>query len=155
MYFPGAKTGWIINESIDVTHKLTFPSDFKIITPQELEITNAYDFNQLQEKFVNNLNFIVVHNAKKKEYSFSKRISIPFQSVPRFTINAQEPIIIASKTKEVKIKFTNYTHDRLRDKVYFKNEYLESDTQFVSLVTKDSEHELKFKLNWKKKYLIR
>ena len=73
----------------------------------------------------------------------------------RFTINAQEPIIIASKTKEVKIKFTNYTHDRLRDKVYFKNEYLESDTQFVSLVTKDSEHELKFKLNWKKKYLIR
>ncbi|MEK7819303.1 MAG: hypothetical protein AAB255_05885 [Bacteroidota bacterium] len=150
LYFPGAKTGWIINESIDVTHKLTFPSDFKIITPQELEITNAYDFNQLQEKFVNNLNFIVVHNAKKKEYSFSKRISIPFQSVPRFTINAQEPIIIASKTKEVKIKFTNYTHDRLRDKVYFKNEYLESDTQFVSLVTKDSEHELKFKLNWKK-----
>ena len=148
LFIPAVNKGWIVNQTKNMIHKIKFPSEIEIISQEGLPNTLLNWKENKSKYFKNGIDILIVNKAENEIYSFAKTINLRFHTTNKLFMKTAKKYLIQNIDKDFNVNYTNYSNDRLIDKIYIKGNNLRSDTIQLKLLKKDESKKINFKLIW-------
>lgn len=148
-YFPGVDRGWVVNEQSVRTLVARQGSEYRILSPEEIEFTLPRDEFGLGRPFDGERIPIFI---RQKSGDPAKTIDVPIvlnvDIAPRFTAEVLTPIVFARQGERLIVRLTNHTRDGLRDTLRINDPMVRSLPRAFRLSQKESSHTDTLILQW-------
>jgi hypothetical protein len=149
-FFPPAREGWIINESMKNRFPLSGRTLFRIVSPGSL----IFNIPAQQEGLETNslytpIDCFIVQSDSDRTNSFGFRLRLPFRFAPKFTVEVLTPIVRAVDGEKVVVRTTNHSNDGVSDRIGVSDSIVTSSVAPFRLSKKESSQTDTLTLQWK------
>jgi hypothetical protein len=108
------KEGWIVNEAQENAYPVSFPSEFRVITPETLQVTSGPSgvaVHSLRARLP--VTLILYHDHPDRTRDFEYRLEIPLRIAAKHVFELFTPLVRAQAERRVAYSVTNVSRDRL------------------------------------------